>query len=164
MASARVQLDPAQFTHVLDVWPVARLATMSAEDRPQVVPMVFVAIDGAIYSPIDGKPKRTGNVQRIRNVARNGVVSLLLDHYDADWRALWWLRIDGAADVVDGDDLPPAELHRIEAALRRKYPQYVYTPVFRDRATLMRIRPERHLAWSARAVDWDALTAPRVSP
>lgn len=160
----RVQLDPAQFKHVLDVWPVARLATLDAAQRPQVVPMVFVLIDGVIFSPIDGKPKRTGNVQRIRNVARNGAVSLLLDHYDSDWRALWWLRIDGAADVVDGDELLPGELRRIDGTLRRKYPQYEYTPVFRDRATLIRIRPERHLAWSSRTVDWDALAAPRVSP
>jgi PPOX class probable F420-dependent enzyme len=159
-----VQLDPAQLKHVLDVWPVARLATQRTANRPQVVPMVFVLIDGAIYSPIDGKPKKTGNVQRVRNVARNGAVSLLLDHYDADWRSLWWLRIDGAADVVDGDDLPVGELNRIDAALRRKYPQYEYTPVFRDRATLIRIRPESHLAWSARSVDWEALDAPRVSP
>ena len=74
------------------------------------------------------------------------------------------LRIDGTGDVVDGDGLPPGELNRIEAALRRKYTQYEYTPVFRDRATLLRIRPERHLAWSARSLDWDALAAPRVSP
>jgi len=158
-----VQLDPGQLKHVLDVWPVARLATMHTH-QPQVVPIVFVLIDDVIYSPIDGKPKRTGNVQRVRNVARNGAVSLLLDHYDADWRELWWLRIDGGGDVVDGDEQPLGELSRIDAALRRKYPQYEYTPVFRDRATLIRLRPERHVAWSARAVDWNALDSPRVSP
>jgi PPOX class probable F420-dependent enzyme len=133
---------------------------MSSARRPQIVPIVFVLIDSAIFSPIDGKPKRTGTLQRIRNVARNEAVSLLLDHYEADWRALWWLRIDGTATVVEGAKLPPAELERIDAALRRKYPQYRYTPVFRDGATLIRVGPERHVAWSARPINWAALAAP----
>jgi PPOX class probable F420-dependent enzyme len=155
-----VQLDSVQLKHVLDVWPVARFATMSKADQPQIVPIVFVRTDDAIFSPIDGKPKRTDNLQRIRNVARDGTVSLLLDHYDADWRALWWLRVDGVASVVDGAKLPPGKLALIDAALRRKYPQYEFTPVFRDHATLIRIDPERHVAWSARPVDWATLAAP----
>ena len=160
MASAQVQLDSRQLAHVLDVWPVARLATVNAERQPQLVPIVFVAIDGVIYSPVDGKPKSTGDLQRLRNVAHSGAVSVLLDHYDEDWQALWWLRIDAAADVLAGHDLPAQDLERISAALRSKYPQYEFVAIFRAAPTLLRIRPKRHVAWSARAMAWDQLTAP----
>ena len=151
-----MQLEPGELEHVLEVWPVARLASLSGQ-RPQIVPIVFVPIGQAIFSPIDGKPKRTQHLQRIRNVARNETVSLLLDHYDTDWHALWWLRIDGAAAVVDADKLPSSERQRIEAAFRRKYPQYEQMPVFRDPATLIRIAPEGHVAWSARPIAWELL-------
>jgi PPOX class probable F420-dependent enzyme len=161
MASVTVQLDSGQLAHVLDVWPVARLATMAAGGRPQLVPIVFVVIDGTIYSPIDGKPKRTGNLQRLRNVARNGAVCLLLDCYDDDWRALWWLRIDAAADVLGGTGAAAPVSERIAVALRAKYPQYATVDVFRDEPTLLRFRPERHAAWSAQPIDWDTLVAPR---
>jgi hypothetical protein len=29
---------------------------------------------------------------------------LLVDHYDEDWSALWWVRVHGTATVVDGRD------------------------------------------------------------
>jgi PPOX class probable F420-dependent enzyme len=163
MASVEVQLDPGLLAHILDVWPVARLATVDAGGQPHLVPIVFVAIDGVIYSPIDGKPKRSGNLQRLRNVAHNGAVCLLLDCYDDDWRALWWLRIDAAADVLLGADSPAPMAERIAAALRAKYPQYDSVDLFVDRPTLLRFRPERNTAWSAQPIDWDTLVAPRKS-
>ena len=89
-----MQLNPQQLSHILAVWPVARLASIGAHEQPHLVPIVFVCVDGVIYSPVDGKRKRDGALQRLRNVARRASVSILLDHYDVDWRRLWWLRID----------------------------------------------------------------------
>jgi len=149
-----MQLNPRQLSHVLAVWPVARLASIGPRGRPQQVPIVFVAVDGVIYSPIDGKPKRGGTLQRIRNVARDTSVSVLLDHYDSDWRRLWWLRIDADADVVAGGD---AATDPVVAALRRKYPQYGSTEVFSGTPTLLRLKPRRHVAWSTQPVEWESL-------
>jgi PPOX class probable F420-dependent enzyme len=152
-----VQLDAVLLTHVLEVWPVGRLATLDADGSPHVVPIVFAAVDGCIWSPIDGKPKRAGTLQRIYNVARTPSVSLLLDRYDADWTALWWIRIDGSAEVVSADPQKNPASQRIAAALRAKYPQYRSVDLFSGTPTLLRIRPERHAAWSAQPVAWETL-------
>src|SRR5260221_14749245 len=77
----------------------ARLATVSADGRPHVVPIVF-ALDGdTLYFAVDSKPKRTTHLQRLKNIAANPAVSVLADHYDDDWTRLWGVRADGTAPV-----------------------------------------------------------------
>jgi len=152
-----VQLDSASLAHVLRVWPIGRLATIGRGATPHLVPIVFVCVDGHIWSPIDGKPKRGSDLQRSRNVERHPSVSLLLDHYDTDWRALWWVRIDGTAEMVLGDAATPPTLPRIIAALHDKYPQYRSVDMFSGAPTLLCMRPERHAAWSAQPMNWESL-------
>ena len=149
-----MQLNSLQLSHVLNVWPVARLASLDPMGHPHQVPVVFVRVDSLIYSPIDGKRKRGGTLQRIRNVAANASVSILLDHYAADWQQLWWLRVDAAADTVSAAD---GSFERVVAALQSKYPQYNTTAMFSSAPTLLRFRPLRHAAWSAQPIDWGLL-------
>lgn len=149
-----MQLNPQQLSHVLGVWPVARFASIGPGGRPHQVPIVFSVVDGLIYSPIDGKPKRSATLQRLHNVARDGSASLLLDRYDADWRTLWWLRVDVDAQVVTGDI---EHFDHVVVALRAKYPQYQTTQMFAGTPTLLRMKPVRHTAWSARPFDWESL-------
>jgi PPOX class probable F420-dependent enzyme len=79
---------------------VARLATVGDDRRPHIVPIVF-AIDGdTLYFAVDAKPKQTKNLQRLKNIAVNPAVSLLVDHYEDEWSRLWWVRVDGTAQVV----------------------------------------------------------------
>ena len=103
---------------------VARLATVRADGRPHVVPCCFAVAVDTIYSAVDGKPKTTLALRRLANVEANPAVSLLVDQYDDDWSALWWVRLDGVARVVD--DLPERE--SALALLAAKYPQYTRTP------------------------------------
>jgi len=152
-----VQLESEQLARVLAVAPVARLASVGADGAPHVVPIVFVAVDGVLYSPIDGKPKRGTDLQRLRNVARRPDVSLVIDRYEADWRRLWWVRIDAAAQAVTGADLSSAVWNGVIAALRGKYPQYASVPLFDGVPTLLRMTPHRHAAWSAQMLDWETL-------
>jgi PPOX class probable F420-dependent enzyme len=152
-----MQLEASELDHVLSVWPVARLATVAASGRPALVPIVFAMVDGAVCSPIDAKPKRTAELQRLRNVARDARAALLLDHYADDWRDLWWLRVDVHAEVCDEAALGARGLERIEAALAAKYPQYRDVAVFRGAPHLLRMAVESHVAWSASEVDWLAI-------
>jgi PPOX class probable F420-dependent enzyme len=86
---------------------VARLATVSGDGSPHLVPMVF-AIDGSrLISAVDGKPKSTNALRRLDNIAVNPFVSVLVDEYDDDWTRLWWARADGWARVRDSYDLAP---------------------------------------------------------
>ncbi len=149
-----MQLTDDELAHVVNVWPVARLGTVQPSGAPQLVPIVCVADAGLVYMPIDGKPKRGGTLQRLRNVAHSSAVCVLLDHYDEDWQALWWLRLDAVAEVLAHAPGHAAEFARVEALLRAKYPQYSALEVFRPPPAMLRLTPTRHTAWSVQPVDW----------
>lgn len=82
---------------------VARLATITPEGEPHLVPIVFVAIGSRIVTAVDAKPKTTLALQRLANIAAQPRVSVLADHYEDDWTQLWWVRADGRAHVLDSD-------------------------------------------------------------
>ena len=103
---------------------VARLATVTADGRPHVVPCCFALAADTIYSAVDGKPKTTLALRRLANVEANPAASLLVDHYEDDWSALWWVRLDGVARVV----ADPQERTSALALLSAKYPEYTRTP------------------------------------
>jgi PPOX class probable F420-dependent enzyme len=100
--------------------PVARLATVAADGRPHIVPVCFVLDEQTLYFAVDSKPKRTTNLQRLRNIAANAAVSILVDHYEDDWSKLWWVRVDGDARVVTDD----AEARKAIKLLAARYSQY----------------------------------------
>jgi PPOX class probable F420-dependent enzyme len=103
---------------------VARLATVRPDGSPHLVPIVF-ALDGStVVFAVDDKPKATRELQRLANIRADPRVSVLVDHYDEDWPAVWWVRADGRARVVDAG---PA-LERVVALLAEKYPQYAASP------------------------------------
>lgn len=126
---------------------VGRLAIADAMGRPLVVPVCF-AFDGvALYSAVDAKPKRTRNLRRLRNVADNPHVSLVIDDWDEDWRRLRWVIVEGRADVLTSGHA----FTRAIDLLCEKYPQYRAMNLSREEGTLVRIAPERILRWRAAA-------------
>jgi len=145
-----LELSRDAIEHLLDTWPVARLATLRADGAAALVPVVFVRSARRLWLPIDGKPKRegAGELGRVANIRRDARVTLLLDHYEADWSGLWWLRIDGRAELI-GERAPGFAVAL--GALLRKYPQYKETPPFRPGAppTLIAVSPQRTLSWAA---------------
>jgi PPOX class probable F420-dependent enzyme len=145
-----VELERAAIERILATWPVARMATLAADGRPELVPIVFAESGGALWSPIDGKPKRGAELARVRNLRRDPRVCLLLDHYESDWSKLWWLRIDGRAEIVAAAG---AEALAAAGALRAKYPAYEsgVTPLFAGEPTLIRIAVLKRVGWRASA-------------
>jgi PPOX class probable F420-dependent enzyme len=114
---------------------VATLATVRADDRPHVVPIVFAVENEVVYSIADPKPKSGLDLRRHRNIRANPAVSLLVDAYDERWEQLWWVRADGTARVVE--DGP--ERDTTIRLLRAKYPQYATWTTPFGAATLIRI-------------------------
>jgi PPOX class probable F420-dependent enzyme len=98
---------------------VARLATIG-ETGPHLVPVVFAVEDDTVVIAIDHKPKARRDVRRLANIRAQPAVSLLADHYDEDWTALWWVRADGQAEVVEDDAAMSGPIDLLVA----KYPQY----------------------------------------
>jgi len=122
--------------------PVARLATVDAAGRPHVVPISFVVDGDTLYFAVDAKPKRSSDLKRLRNIAQNPAVSVLFDHYEDDWKGLWWVRVDGAAQRVDD----AAEAGRAIDLLVDRYPQYARA---RPGGPVVAISIERMSGWSA---------------
>jgi PPOX class probable F420-dependent enzyme len=115
---------------------VGRLATVTAAGRPHVVPVCFVLEGGRIYTAVDAKPKTTQALRRLENVRASGRASLLVDHYEEDWSELWWVRVDGVAEVIDSEAAIDA--------LAAKYEQY---RTARPAGPVIAIVPERWSSW-----------------
>jgi len=144
-----VELSPETIQDQLTRWPVARLATIGVDGRPHMVPIVFAYVGDCLWSPVDGKPKRGGELARVRNLRAHPEVSLLLDDYDSDWTQLWWIRIDATAKVLQPASANDPQLSAAIAALEAKYPQYASVPVLRDPPTLIAFEPTRIMSWTA---------------
>lgn len=132
----------------------AILATIRADGRARLVPVCYVVLDGTggawwIATPLDEKPKRSGDVRRlarVRDIARRPEVSLLVDRWSEDWRELAWLRLDGRGRLLEPDEDGHAEA---VAALRDRYPQYREMDL--ESAPLIRVDLDDVRAWEARS-------------
>jgi PPOX class probable F420-dependent enzyme len=132
----------AQARRRLTAARVARLATVDPSGHPHLVPIVFALAHDTIYSVVDAKPKRTTELGRLANVRVNPWASVLVDHYEDDWSALWWVRADGAARLLELDE---PEARRAVALLGERYPQQ------RPVGPVLAVDVERWSGWSARA-------------
>ena len=113
-------LDVAEARRRFTAARVARLATLRADGRPHLVPIVFAMDGDTIYSIADPKPKDGLDLLRHRNIAASPDVSVLVDLYDESWERLWWVRADGTARVAAAG----ADREAAIRLLREKYPQY----------------------------------------
>jgi PPOX class probable F420-dependent enzyme len=122
---------------------VARLATVGPDGAPHVVAITFAVVGGTIVHAVDHKPKRTRALRRLANIAANPAVSVLADHYDEDWRALWWVRADGRARIVGADSDEGAAA---VGALVERYTQYAQRP---PQGPVVVVDVARWSCWSA---------------
>ncbi len=118
--------------------PVARLATLDPHGRPHVVPICFALEGDTLYTAVDEKPKRTRELQRLRNIRANPQVEVLIDHYEDDWSRLWWVRLRGTARIVDD--------RRAMELLAAKYPQYRERP---PAGPVIAVAIEERAEWTA---------------
>jgi PPOX class probable F420-dependent enzyme len=135
-------LEADEMRSRIDGAMVARLATVGHDGRPHIVPITFALDDDTIYFAVDFKPKKSADLQRLRNIEANPTVSVLVDHYEDDWTKLWWVRVDGAARIViDG-----AEFEKGIALLTQRYAPYRSA---RPAGPVVAIAVERMTGWSA---------------
>jgi PPOX class probable F420-dependent enzyme len=136
-------LDPAVMRSRFAAAPVARLATLRPDGTPRLVPITFAMVDDSICSAVDEvKPKTTTRLARLADVERDPRVALVVDDYDDDWSALWWVRVDGTASVHREGEL----WERALAALAGKYPPYAAAA---PSGPVLVVHPTRWAGWSA---------------
>src|SRR5260370_20407618 len=77
---------------------VGRPETADASGAPHNVPICYWFDGERVYFAIDEKPKRQigTRITRMRNIAENPRVPLLIDHYEAHWSQLAYVLIHGA--------------------------------------------------------------------
>jgi len=122
---------------------VGRLATADAAGRPLVVPVCYVFDGARCYSAVDAKPKQTRNLRRLRNIASNPHVSLVVDVWDEDWSRLAWVIVEGRAEILTVG----ADFTRAIDLLVAKYPQYRQLTLDRQQGAVVAVTPERLLSW-----------------
>jgi PPOX class probable F420-dependent enzyme len=130
----------------LDQARVGRLATASGGGEPHVIPVCFVFDGAAVYSAIDAKPKRVEprKLRRLENIRENPRASLVVDHYEEEWRRLRYLLLRGRAEILETG---PDREHAL-TLLREKYPQYRTMPGF-GAGPVIRLIPETVRCWRA---------------
>jgi PPOX class probable F420-dependent enzyme len=138
-------LDDARARRLLAAARVARFATLATDGRPHLVPVCFVVAGDVVYHAVDHKPKATRRLARLAHLDADPRAALLADHYDdADWSALWWVRADGRARVLDDAGAPEAA--GALDLLAGRYSQYRER---RPAGPVVALDVERLTSWSA---------------
>jgi len=100
---------------------IAHLATADRGATPHVVPVCFAVRGDTLYVTIDEKPKRKSGsgLKRLRNIAENPAVAVVVDRYDEDWSRLGWVMLYGRAEILSHG----TEHDEAQRSLRSRYPQ-----------------------------------------
>jgi PPOX class probable F420-dependent enzyme len=131
----------------------AVLATVAPDGAPRLVPICFVLSDDAdgrpvLHTPLDEKPKRVADpheLERVRDIAANPTVGVLVDRWSEEWSELGWLRLAGRAALIEPDGPAAAEHAAAVSALRAKYPQYATHRL--EERPIIRIVVDRTRSW-----------------
>jgi PPOX class probable F420-dependent enzyme len=138
-------MNEARARELLGGARVARLGTVARDGRPRLVPICFALAGDVIYHAVDDKPKATRRLARLADLAADPRATVLADHYDDDWSALWWVRAEGRARVLE-DMLATEAAHALDL-LAERYPQYRARP---PGGPVIALDVERITGWAAR--------------
>ncbi|HEX2241635.1 MAG TPA: pyridoxamine 5'-phosphate oxidase family protein [Actinomycetota bacterium] len=114
----------------------AVMSTTAADGSPHSVPITYAIRGNSFITPIDHKPKRGVKLARVKNIERDGRVTLLIDRWDEDWSRLAWVMVKGRAHLELDPAMPPELIER--------YEQFVG----QSEDALIVIEPYRILWWS----------------
>jgi PPOX class probable F420-dependent enzyme len=122
---------------------IAHLATADRRAVPHVVPVCFAIRERTLYITIDEKPKRRPGtaLKRLRNIAENPAVAVVIDRYDEDWTRLGWVMLRGHADILSEG----TEHRDAQALLRSRYPQLGAMQI--ANYPVIAVRIERATSW-----------------
>ena len=127
----------------VDAQRVARLATADAQGEPHAIPVCFVLVGDALYIGIDEKPKRVpaAALKRLRNIAENPAVAIIVDRYDEDWSRLGWVMLRGRAEILACG----TEHDQAQRLLSARYPQLATMQI--ERLPVIAIRVTKVASW-----------------
>lgn len=128
---------------------VGRLATADSSAVPHVAPVCYAISDSTLYVTIDEKPKQTSGqpLKRLRNIAENPAVAVVVDRYDEDWTLLGWVMVRGRADLLTRG----TEHRDAQALLGSRYPQLKGMRI--AHCPVIAVRIDRVISWGNLTVE-----------
>jgi len=139
---ANAELDEVTCFRLMERVGHGTLATIHPTRGVDAVPVVFATDHGRIILPVDTvKPKRSTDLQRLRNLEADPRCVLLVDHYSENWDELWWVRVHGSAHVCS-----PVELDNARSVLGKRHIQYQLPGSV---VGAIALQPERVTGWQA---------------
>jgi len=129
---------------------------------PGLVPVCFVLAGDTVYHALDAKPKSIDprRLARVRNISVTPEATFLVDHYDEDWRRLWYVLFRGSARVLEEGE----EQQRAIRALRRKYRQYRRELPLPPAATVIALDVRRFSYWRSSSATRSRGAGPAARP
>ena len=134
---------------VIDRARVARLATVDSENKPYLVPVVFVFDGDYFFIPIDEKRKevKPEKLKRIKNIRGNPNVSLLIDEYSEDWTKLVFVMIQGKATIITTKTGGNIQIHSLKEAYKKLITKYSQYQKIGLSEMCIIIKPEKVTSW-----------------
>ena len=128
----------------IDKARVLRLATISEDGYPHVVPLCH-AFDGQyLYIATDL------GTRKLRNIEKNPRVAAIVDEYGEPWGRNKGIMIQGRAEILRGGK----EYDKAARLLTEKFPYYrrePWGPIDPEDTPIIKIVPERAVSWGIRA-------------
>ncbi len=117
---------------------VARVATISRDGAPHVVPVCHVLEDGRIYFAADKDSKK------VKNLRAHPQAAVEVDLYSEDWPRLAGAAITGPATLIDRGP----RFRKLRSLLYQKYPQYSGESALEEGEVVMvEVIPRRLVSW-----------------
>jgi nitroimidazol reductase NimA-like FMN-containing flavoprotein (pyridoxamine 5'-phosphate oxidase superfamily) len=137
-----LSLSPSELDEFLTRQRTIRLATAGPEGLPQVIPLWYVWLEGAVFLN-----STLGNVT-VRNVQRNPLVAGVIDD-GVDYEELCGVVVHGRLEPADGDP----RLSRVRELWSRKYMGGDPVPYDRWRNRVwLRLMPSHTASWDFRKI------------
>jgi PPOX class probable F420-dependent enzyme len=137
MAVKRARLDK-RVAHLLAGERVCRLATVSEDGTPHLVPVCHVLAGGRLYVGSGD------DARKVRNVASNARVALTVDLYSDDWQHIKGVMVQGRAKLIRRG---PA-FKRARRRLYAKYAQYAREAALSvSDSVVIEVTPTHVFAW-----------------
>ena len=130
----------------LEARRIGYLATADRRGVPHVVPVCFALAGSTLYITIDQKPKRAAGpggaaLKRLRNIAENPAVAVVVDRYAEDWSLLGWVMLRGRAEILTEGK----EHYSAQSLLRARYRQLEAMRI--DKLPVISVRVARTTSW-----------------
>jgi PPOX class probable F420-dependent enzyme len=129
---------PRKAARLLEWERVARVATVSGDGTPHVVPVCHVLAGGKLYF---GSGRRG---TKVRNVRANPRATVTVDLYSDAWEALKGVMVQGTATIIERGP----RFRRLRARLYRKYAQYASDAALGETdSVIIEVTPTHVFAW-----------------